>query len=607
MSHLFRVLLVLSTGALFSLAQEGPRRGESCRASGEWPQWRGPARDNLSPETGLLKSWPESGPPLRWEVHGIGGGIAAVAVSDGRVYAIGYLGESEYLTALDEKTGARLWTSRIGPAVQENPLMRWLGQRTPTVDQDRVYAFHTQGVLVCLQTATGKELWRKDYTKEFGTQPHYWGLCDRPLVDGDRLIITPGGRTASMAALQKTTGQVIWKSEPKGTAAHAATIVSNAVGVRQYVTCLMGKVVSFRAGDGKHLWTHENFGQTANSCTPIAAGNDVVATAGFGVGLALLRISASGETLLAQPQYAQRLDVSPFQDSAILLDGNLYVVGGNVRSCVELSTGKVLWTDRTTGKGLASMTYADGRLYVHHSEGVLALAEATPEKLTIASSLKISPWQSATGATNPVVTGGRLYIRNENRLLCYDVCEGAGADPVRPKTLVLESPEGKTAPPAQAIYVPTPLDVVARMLETAKVTPCDVVVDLGSGDGRILVAAATKHGARAVGYEIDPQLVRESRVNVEKAGVKDLVSIEAADLFTADLGEATVVAVYLPEKFLERLAPLFAKLKPGSRVVSHQFKIPGALPDESVEVLSKDDGDLHRIFVWTTPMKKENR
>jgi outer membrane protein assembly factor BamB len=603
MNRIFQTFLILAAAALVSPAQDAPGKA---RSPGEWPQWRGPSRDNISTETGLLQAWPEGGPPLHWEVNGIGGGIAAVSVSGGRVFAMGYIGDGEYLSALDEETGERRWTAKIGPAVQENPLMRWLGQRTPTVDGNRVYAFHTQGNLVCLDSATGKELWRKDYVREFETRTHFWGICDRPLVDGENLILTPGGRKTSMVAVRKTTGEVLWKSESKGTAAWSSTLISNAAGVRQYVTCLEGKVVSFRASDGKHLWTHEDFGRTANSCTPIAAGDDIVATAGFGVGLALLRISASGAGLQAQPQYTQRLDVSPFQDSAVLNGPYLYLVGGGTRSCVELSSGKVLWKDHSTGKGLASMTYADGRLYVHHSEGALALAEATPEKLSVCSTVSIQPWQPTMGASNPVVAGGRLYVRNENRLLSYEIHRGASDHP-RPKAIVLPDPLGKAEAPNQAIYVPTPPDVVDRMLGAAHLTPCDTVYDLGSGDGRILVAAAKKHGARALGYEIDPKLVRESRANIEKAGIKDLASVEEADLFKANLKEASVVALYLPEKFLERLVPLFATMEPGSLIISHQFKIPGFAPDQAIEVQSKDDGDLHRIFIWKTPLRKDGK
>ncbi len=404
---------------------------------GEWAQWRGPGRNNLSPEKHLLQAWPESGPPLDWEVSGIGSGIAGVALQNGRIYVIGYIGEDEYLSALDEKTGKRLWASKMGPVVKENPLMRWLGQRTPTVDGDLVYAFHCQGTLVCFATKTGKEVWRKDYLKEYGTSPHVWGICDRPLVDDDSLILTPGGSAASMVAVRKTSGKELWKSESKGRTSHAATVISTAAGVRQYVTCLEGKVVSFRASDGRFLWSHENFGRTANSCTPIAAEDDIIATAGFGAGVAVIKVSQCGDGCVAQTTFEQaRIDINPFQDSAMFVGGLLYVVGGNKRSCIDVAKGQILWTDGSTGRGLASMTHADGHFYVHHSEGTLALATADATGMTVTSKIALSPWERAAGASNPVVAGGRLYIRNDNRLMAFDV-RAAAVERPRPATIVL--------------------------------------------------------------------------------------------------------------------------------------------------------------------------
>jgi outer membrane protein assembly factor BamB len=576
---------------------------------GNWPQWRGPRRDNVSDEKGLLPAWPEAGPPLFWEVHGLGGGIAAVAVSGGRVFTVGYIGDSEYLTALDEATGRRRWSSRVGPLVQESPLMRWLGQRTPTVDGERVYAFHTDGLLVCFQASTGKELWRKSYTKDFGATRPGWGYCDRPLVDGDRLICAPGG-TVSMVALNKVSGEILWTSDVKGGPAHSATVVSEAAGVRQYVTCLAWRVVGIRASDGKQLWTYDNFGRTASSCTTIPRGDTIIATAGYGVGLAVLNLHAAGDGVRVEAaQLAPKLDIIPFQDSGMVVGDHLYLAG-NSRSCYDLSSGKVLWTDRSTGRGITSMTRADGLLYVHHSDGTLALAEATPERFALKSSFKIPGWVQATGAANPVVTGGRMYIRNESRLLCYDVRGSAPkSDRTRPQAIVLPPPDPKQAPaaPTQAIYVPTPQDVVEKMLALARVNEGDTVVDLGSGDGRIVITAAKKYKATAVGYEIDEQLVKESRSALEKAGLQDLATIESKDLFTAKLDTANVVAVYLPENFLERLLPQFDQLGCGSRIVSHQFKIPGVEPDETYRMESKDDGELHTILVWTTPLKKKKK
>jgi len=576
------------------------------KPSGDWPQWRGPKRDNVSTDRPLLRTWPDGGPPLFWEAHGVGGGIAAVAVSAGRVFTVGYLGDSEYLTALDEVTGRRLWAAKIGPLVQENPLMRWLGQRTPTVDGDRVYAFHTNGILICVEAATGKERWRKDYAQDFGAQRPGWGFCDRPLIDGEKLILAPGGKVA-LVALQKVTGEIVWKSDVKGAPAHAATILTEAAGVRQIVAFFMSKVAGIRASDGKHLWTYENFGMTGCSCTPIAFGDSIVATAGYGQGVALLKLSGSGEDVRMELQYKERLDISPFQDSGLVLGSHLYVVGGNVRSCVDLATGKVVWSDRSTGRGLAAMTFADGHLVIHHSDGTVALAEVSPEKFVGKSSFKISGWQSATGATNPVVTGGRMYVRNETRLLCFDVRESAlSVERARPPVVVLDLPDGKGAPPpAQAIYVPTPQDVVEKMLKVSAVGEDDTVIDLGSGDGRIVITAARKHKATAVGYEIDEQLVKESRAAIEKAGLSHLASIEQKDMFTADLSTANVVAVYLPDKFLERLIPQFEKMGCGTRLVSHQFKVPGMEIDATHKMESKDDGDTHTIYVYTLPFRKK--
>jgi outer membrane protein assembly factor BamB len=410
--------LALSVALLAALPAAAPQDPTPC--GGNWPQWRGLRRDNVSEDRGLLNSWPEEGPSLSWEVVGIGGGIAAVSVAGGRVFTVGYLEDGEYLTALDEGTGRRLWSSLLGPRVEENALMRWLGQRTPTVDGERVYAFHTKGLLVCYHSSTGKELWRKDYAKDFGAVRPGWGFCDRPLVDGDKLICAPGG-TAAIVALNKITGEVVWTSDAKGGPAHSGTVISEAAGIRQYVTCLAWRVVSVRAADGKQLWTYEDFGKIGSSCTPIPRADSIVATAGYGVGLAALKVGAKDDGVRVEPQVTQRLDINPFQDSGLIVGDHLYLVGGNARLCVDPATGKTVWTDRSTGKGISSMTCADGHLYIHHSDGTVALAEVSPEKFVGKSSFKISGWQPATGATNPVVTGGRMYIRNENRLMCFDV------------------------------------------------------------------------------------------------------------------------------------------------------------------------------------------
>jgi predicted RNA methylase len=155
--------------------------------------------------------------------------------------------------------------------------------------------------------------------------------------------------------------------------------------------------------------------------------------------------------------------------------------------------------------------------------------------------------------------------------------------------------------------VPTPQDVVEKMLELAKVKRTDVVYDLGCGDGRIVVTAARKYGCKAVGFEIEQELVKLAKENVTKEALGRLVTIEKNDLFTADLSGADVITLYLLPRMNTRLLPQLEKLKAGSRIVSHEFPIPGVRPDQEVTVKASEDGVKHTIYLWTTPLKKKQK
>ena len=600
----------ICTPATLQETEEKARAAE--RAPGHWPQWRGPDRDNLSTETGLLGKWPEGGPPLVRDIRGIGKGIAAVAVTGGRVFTLGYIGESEYVTALDERTGERLWAARIGPSVRENSLMRWLGQRTPTVDEDRLYAFRSDGQLVALDACDGKELWRKDYIKEFGGKRPSFGYCDYPLVDGKLLICTPAAPGAAVVALDKASGRVVWKTpRAESRPAYAATLVMDVGGVRQYVSIINRHLLGIRARDGKLLWSHGPFGRRYNSNTPVVLNESLLVTSGYGSQLIGLKLDATEGNITPVEAYSTRLLVNPFQDSALVLGERLYAVTRRGLVRVDVKTGEVLGEPLSDFRGNAAMTYAEGRLYLNTYKGLVALLEPTPEGFAEKGRFTLPDVERARGASNPVVAGGRLYLRRDDRLFCYDVRGTARAKaPAKPGRIVLSDPGAVPAksdpPPASgAVFVRTPRDVVEKMLELAEVKAKDVVVDLGSGDGAIVITAARKYGCTSVGVEIDEDLVRTSRENARKNGVEDRVRIEHRDMFTADLGTATVVAVYLPQDFLKRLMPQFRKLKPGSRIVSHEFEIPGVKPDRTITVESGEDGEAHRIHLWTTPLTKE--
>ena len=247
---MFRVHLVC---ALFLALLGGCAPGAA--EAGDWPQWRGPDRSGRSAATGLLQEWPKEGPPLLWKAEGLGTGFAPVSAVGRRLYCLGYRQGDEYVFALDRGTGTEVWATRIGTAVKEAPGMRWLSQRAPTVDGERLYATSAYGDLVCLEADQGKELWRKNYPADFGGKRTSFGYCDYPLVDGDRLICTPGGPTATLAALDKRTGAVIWKAAvPGGDAAdYSPVVVAEAGGVRQYVQLLSRGLVGVAAQDGRFM------------------------------------------------------------------------------------------------------------------------------------------------------------------------------------------------------------------------------------------------------------------------------------------------------------------------------------------------------------------
>jgi outer membrane protein assembly factor BamB/precorrin-6B methylase 2 len=587
------------------------------RAPGHWPQWRGSDRNSVSRETGLLKEWPDKGPPLAWQIDGLGDGVASVAVAGGRIFTLGKHGDDEHLIALDEDGGKKLWSVALGPAMKgESGLMRWLSQRTPTVDADRVYAVTARGELVCLRTADGKEVWRKSYPNDFKGRTGPWGWCDRPLVDGDRLICTPGARDAAVVALDKKTGEVVWRCAAPGDphAAYCATATAEVGGVRQYVAFLGRGLVGVAAKDGRFLWSYEKISNgTGNSYTPLVRGDRVFCASGYGKGMALLKLTADKDEVRAEEVWYKSQSLQPWHDGAILVGEHAYVGAGSAVLCVELETGKVVWQERGAVGGAVSMAAAEGKLYLLSQKGEAALIEASPKGYTLKGRLQLPDAIAKPGATAPVIAGGRLYLRDDDRLFCYAIAEGARVDPgKKPEPAKPAEPkpgEARAARPAKpgepdAVFVPTPQDVVEKMVELARLQPGDVVFDLGCGDGRIVATAAHRCGCKAVGYDIDPECVRLARENVQRQGVGRLATIEQRDLFTVDLGGADAVMLYLSPELNERLLPQLARLKPGSRIVSHAFRIPGVPPDQVVTVASAEDHLDHQVYVWTTPLKK---
>lgn len=399
---------------------------------GDWPAWRGPNRDGLSKERGLLASWPEAGPTLLWKIDGLGDGFSTPSIAEGRVFLMGTKGtgdakgkgKDEYLIALRERDGARLWETLVGKMSGGHPGPR----STPTVDGDRIYVMSSDGKLLCADLATGKPHWKKDLRAELGGKPGGWAYTESPLIDGDTLICTPGGERATLTALDKHSGAIRWlgpvvaleaEKRPYHTAGYASVVAANIHGMRQYVQFLSGGVVGLESKTGKLLWHYDKpANSTANISTPLWQGNRLFAASGYGTGGGQVEIVKKGDEFEAVEKYFVK-NMQNHHGGMILVDGHFYGTNGNALLCVDWLTGDVKWQNRSVGKG--SVAYADGHLYVRSEKGPVALVEATPKSYREKGRFEQPDRSDLKAWAHPVVAGGRLYLRDWDALLCYDV------------------------------------------------------------------------------------------------------------------------------------------------------------------------------------------
>lgn len=431
----FRTTAVAFTAAIFA--------GKAICGQFDWPQWQGPDRNAVSKETGLLKEWPKDGPPLAWRTNGIGRGMGGIAISRGRIYTTG--DDSEYtawLFALDESDGKLLWKAKIGRGGNPGNMFKPFGPRgTATIDGDRLYILGQQGDLVCF-TTDGKEVWRVSYVKDFGGIMPVWGFAESPLVDGDKLICTPGAEDATLMALDKLTGKPIWKCPvPEGPtgdrgflgrsgAAYTSVIAIDFEGERQYVQLASTTLVGVRASDGKLRWRYNRASNThrINCSTPLYHDGMVFAASAYDAGGGLVKLTkeASGDIKAEEIWFTRKMQ--NHHGSVILLNGCLYGAnggnGGGDLVCLDFKTGNVLWdgrdlTGRPASKG--SLTLADGRLYYRTEKGAVLLIEPSAKEYLERGRFEQPDRSKEQAWPHPVIANGRLYIRDQDTLFCYDV------------------------------------------------------------------------------------------------------------------------------------------------------------------------------------------
>lgn len=389
--------------------------------SHDWPQFRGPRRDAVSTETGLLRRWPKGGPPLVWKATSLGHGFAAVSVSAGRILSLGERESNLVVVCLRESDGKESWVSKVGgPWKGEGP------NSTPTVDGDLLYVLLPEGELVCLETATGKERWRRELAKDFAARFPGRGMAESPLVDGNRVICTPGGPKAALVAFDKLTGKTIWQAEtPQGDRATYASAIAADVGdQRQYIQFLQGGVVGVAADNGRFLWRYDRpANELANCSAPIYFDQHVFAASAYSRGGGLARLIRKDANFQAEEVYFSK-DMKNHHGGVVLVNGYLYGAhGGNEDVprlvCLDFKTGEQKWSNRPAGKG--SIAYADGRLYFRNEDGPMLFIEATPRGYVEHGRFAQPERQSAKAWPYPVIANGRLYLRDQHLLFCYDV------------------------------------------------------------------------------------------------------------------------------------------------------------------------------------------
>ncbi|MCS7161504.1 MAG: PQQ-binding-like beta-propeller repeat protein [Gemmatales bacterium] len=385
--------------------------------SADWPHWLGPARNGSSPETGLLTTWPAGGPPLLWKVEG-GEGYSSVAVARGRAYTLVQRNDRELVLCLDADRGRTLWTYEIGPGFHNE---YGSGPRsTPAIDGNRVYVTSVNGPVLCLAADTGQLVWKRDLLQDFGGKRITWGMSASPVVEEDLVLVIPGAPGASVAALNKRDGSTVWKTgDDQAAYASPSLLFSDGRKIALFFTASGLQAVDFRTG--KPLWQipwKTDYG--CNICTPLVVGDLVFIGSGEQMGCAVFQVTAHQPRLVWESR-GPRSVLKTYWANAVHKDGYLYGISGEFSgvlnlNCVELKTGKLLWSEPRFGK--AALTLAEGHLFIVTKTGDLVLAEANPagyrEKARVKGLL-------GDNRTVPTIADGKMFLRDRKHIYCLDV------------------------------------------------------------------------------------------------------------------------------------------------------------------------------------------
>lgn len=405
----------------------------------DWPQWRGPNRDGKSLEQGIRTDWRQNPPEHLWTAEGLGEGYGSVSIADGMIFSMGNVNNQQVVTASKLDGGEVVWQT---PVTRSKPEHDYSGSRsTPTYAEGKLYVVPSNGSIVCLDAKTGKVHWNRDFSDWQGRMMSVWGYSESPLVDGNFVLCTPGGPQAAIVKLDRRTGKEVWRCAiPRGgdgkniqgkdlqKGAAYSSIVKQKVGkVDQYVQLVGEGVIGVRADDGKLLWGYEDVSNDVAAIpTPIVGDDFVFASSGYGTGSCRLDLKASGKNVSAKLNYFLRSNqFENHHGGMVLHDGYVYAGHGHNKGfpiCVRVSDGKIMWNERGPGAGSAAVLMVDDHLIFRYQNGLLALVEVNPQVYKEKGTFKPVVQQGESWA-HPVVLDGKLYLREQNSIMCYDLAK----------------------------------------------------------------------------------------------------------------------------------------------------------------------------------------
>jgi len=420
----------VSSHIAFSLALGLTLAGSSTARGDDWPTFRGPNRSSVVQDSKLLKSWPSEGPNLLWSTEGAGRGYASLAIAGGKMYTLGdalsnQSDTDEYMTCFDQNSGKQVWAVKTGIAWTDKKTDWESSRSTPTVDGDKVYVLTPYGFLFCCQTSDGKVLWKKDFQKDFGgKKADIWGYSESVLIDGDKVLCTPGGIQSTVVALDKLTGSPLWtcvNPEDRG-AGHSSIVISRVGGIKIYVQSTGSGLIGFSEA-GKLLWNYPIEKTTAVIPTPIVRDDLIFYPVGYKKGGALVRQVAAHGSVSIKEVYGLNSKLANKHGGVVLVGDHVYGDSDDagIPYCASLMTGELQWTSRGSGKGSAVVIAGGDRLYIRYQNGIMVLAEANPAAYKEVGSFKIPGSDARPSWSHPVILDGKLYLREQDSIHCYDI------------------------------------------------------------------------------------------------------------------------------------------------------------------------------------------